>query len=257
MVKIALVVTALTTLGAFGAAVVLSGRGAAETLVQLGAATSTALAWGAGILVAVPASLQALRDDRRSGVRALLIARGASTATYARGRVLGLALVLLGVVGGGTLVSGGSAFLLASRIGVAARALEGLVASLVYAAAFALVVAPMSLAALGARSRATGYARFLVLLLLPELLKPWTSELVPAGWGELLSVPSALSALRASLPPQAFDPARLARAAFVLAGFAALCFAFVLAEIAALDAREGAEGRLDKLDGLGTHELRS
>jgi hypothetical protein len=52
----------------------------------------------------------------------------------------------------------------------------------------------------------------------------------------LLSVPSALAALRAAVLPQAFDVARFARAGFVLAAFSALCFAYVLAEIVQLDA---------------------
>ena len=60
-------------------------------------------------------------------------------------------------------------------------------------------------------------------------------DLPGAGWGELLSVPSALGALRAALPPETFDPGRLARAAFVLAAVAALSFAVVLAEVTALD----------------------
>ena len=257
MVKLALVVMGATVLGAFGAAVALSVRGAAGALVELAAATSSTLAWGAGILVAVPASLHAFRDDRRSGVRALLVARGASAAVYARGRVIGLAIVLFAVVGGGTLVSGGAAVLLASRAGVAAHALEGLVAALVYAAAFAIVVAPMALAALGARSTGRGYARFIVLLVVPELLKPWTSDLVPAGWGELLSVPSALAGLRGALLPQAFDVARGARAGFVLAAFAALCFAFVLAEIAGIDAEADGESPAPNFQGPPQGAVRS
>jgi hypothetical protein len=247
MVKIALVVTVATVLGAFTAAIVLAGRGATTTLSELGAATSTALAWGAGILVAVPASLQAFREDRTNGIRALLRARGASVATYVQGRVLGLALVLFVVVGGGTLAAGGAAVLLASRAGVAARALGELVASVIYAVAFACVVAPMALAALGTRRTVRGYGRFLTILVAPELLKPWTSELVPKGWGELLSVPSALGALRAALVVPGFDFARLARAGFVLAAFAALCFAFVLAEVVALDA----DLELDAVSGDG------
>jgi hypothetical protein len=68
----------------------------------------------------------------------------------------------------------------------------------------------------------------------PVLLEPWTSSLAPSGWGDVLSVPSALAALRASLLSP--DGLKLARAAFVLIAFAAICFAVMLAEIAALDA---------------------
>jgi hypothetical protein len=234
MVKIAAVVTAFVTLVGMGIAVALTGRGSGEALAQVGAASSTLLAWTAGILVAVPASVHAFLDDRKNGIRALLRARGASSTAYAQGRILGLAIVLFVVVGGGTLLSGGAAFLLASRMGVAVHAFGTLVASLVYSAAYALVVAPLALAALGGRFRSGGYLRLVALLVVPELLQPWTSGLVPAGWGGVLSVPSALGALRASLLP-GLDGAMLARSAVVLAGFAALSYAFVLAEIAAMD----------------------
>jgi hypothetical protein len=238
MVKIALVLMAVTTVGAVITAAVLAGRGEGEKLALVGAASSTLLAWGAGVLVAVPASLEAFRDDRKEGIRALLRVRGASRTTYAQGRVLGLALVLFAVVEGGTLASGGAAFLLAARLGTAGRALQGIAASLVYAAAYAVVVAPMSLAALGGRSRAGGFLRFAAVVLVPVFLLPWTSSLVPPGWGEVLSVPSALDALRASLLPPGFDGARLARAGVALAAFAAVCFVLVLAELAAFDAEQ-------------------
>jgi hypothetical protein len=234
MVKLALVLMGVTTVGAVVSAIVLGGRGGGEKLALIGPASSTLLAWGAGVLVAVPASLEAFREDRKGGIRALLRSRGASTRGYAQGRVLGLALVLFAVVGGGTLASGGVAFLLATRVGAGARALEGLVASLVYAAAYAVVVAPMSLATLGARTRPGGFLRFGAVVLVPLLLEPWTSSLAPTGWGDVLSVPSALAALRASLLSP--DGLKLARAAIVLIAFAAICSAVMLAEIAALDA---------------------
>jgi hypothetical protein len=240
--KVGLALMALTVLWAFGTALVLTGRESGTALAEVGAASSTLLAWGAGVLIAVPASMQAFREDRASGMRALLRVRGASTTAYAQGRVLGLAVVLFAVVGGGALLSGGAAFLLASRLGVAAHAIQGLVAALVYAAAYALVVAPMSLAALGARSRPGGFLRFLAIVVGPMFVESWTSALVPAGWGDVLSVPSALGALRASLLPAGFDGARLTRAALVLAAFAAISFVLVLAEIAALDAEQRAEG---------------
>ena len=58
----------------------------------------------------------------------------------------------------------------------------------------------------------------------------------PLGWpaARCGGVPSALAALRASLLSP--DGLKLARAAFVLIAFAAICFAVMLAEIAALDA---------------------
>jgi hypothetical protein len=241
MVKIAAGIQVLTTLGALVVAGVLASRGASESLVSVAPATSTALAWGGGILLAVPASLGAFVGDRASGIRSLLRVHGASPGAYARGRVLGLALVLFLTVGSGTLIAGGAAALLASSAshqGVGPRAAQALVAALVHALAFAAVVAPLSLASLGAHARGGGYARFLALLIVPELLEPWTSHLVPVGWGALLSVPSALSALRSSLLPPGIDAAMLGRSVFVLTVFAATCLAIVGAEIRRIDDAE-------------------
>ncbi len=231
--KLAFALAGLTVVWAVGAAVVLAGRDAGKALADVGAASATLLAWGAGILVAVPASMRALREDRESGVRALLRARGVSATAYATGRVSGLALVLFAVVGGGALVAGGASVLAASRVGVAAAALHGLVVALAYSAAYALVVAPIALAALGARSRPGGFLRFLAVILVPLLLESWAASLAP-DWGHLLSVPTALTALRAAVA-HGLDVAGLARALVVLAAFAAVSFVLVLAEIAALD----------------------
>src|SRR5947199_7910282 len=155
MVKIAFGVAAMTVLGAIAAALALARSAAPRPpLAELASAASSALAWGAGILVAFAAAAQALRRDAQDGVRALVRARGGSIAAYARGRVIGLAIVLAIVVGGGTLVSGAIAVLVAARFGAAASATQGLIASFAYAIAFAIVIAPLSLAALGARNRA-------------------------------------------------------------------------------------------------------
>jgi hypothetical protein len=80
--------------------------------------------------------------------------------------------------------------------------------------------------------------RFSGILVLPMLIQSWTSSLVPAVWEDLLSVPSAMDALRASLLPPGLDGARLARAALALAAFGAVAVVVVLAEIAALDSAQ-------------------
>jgi hypothetical protein len=208
-----------------------------RAVADVPAATSTAMAWGAGVLVAFAAALRAFRLDRTRGVRALFHARGATSADYARGRTLGLALVLLALVGGATLVCGGIALLTAPTPLASARTAAGLGAALVYGGAFAAVIAPLSLAALGGRTRAGGYVGLLVLLVLPELAEPWTSRLVPEAWGDLLSVPSALAGLRSAIAPD-LDVARMARAACVLALFAVLSYALARTEIARVDAED-------------------
>jgi hypothetical protein len=208
-----------------------------RAVADVPAATSTAMAWGAGVLVAFAAALRAFRLDRSRGIRALFVARGVTLADYARGRTLGLALVVLGLVGGATLLCGGIALLTAPTPLASTRTAAGLAASLVYGAAFAVVIAPLSLAALGGRTRAGGYVGLLLLLVVPELAERWTSQLVPEAWADLLSVPSALAALRSAIAPD-LDVPRLARAACVLALFAALCYALARTEIARVDAED-------------------
>jgi hypothetical protein len=234
-VKIAAVIAGATVLGAIATAWGLASRGSVTALAQVPAATSSALAWGAGFLAAVAGSVHAFREDRARGVRALLGSRGASAADYALARVLGLGLVLAAIVGGGTIVGGGAAILATGRVGSAAQAVAWLVASLVFAIGYAAVLAPLALALLGGRSRGGGYLALLTFVVVPELLLSRTSSLVPEGWGDLLSLPSALSALRASIAPD-LDAMKLARAALVVAAFAALAFLFVRAEIARSDA---------------------
>ncbi len=237
LTKIAFGLAGLTLLWGVGAAVVLAGRDAGRPLSAVTSASSTALAWGAGVLVAVTASMRALRDDRARGLRALARSGGVDGVTYAAGRVLGLACVLFVVVGGGALATGLASFALAPGLRTASRAALELVGSFAYALGYALVIAPMAMASLGARSRQGGFLRFWAVLVLPLWLLPWSSGLVPAAWGDLLSVPSALSALRTSLAsPGALDVALAARSILALAAFAALSFGIVLAELKVVDA---------------------
>jgi hypothetical protein len=236
LVKLAMGLGLLVTF--IGVVLALLHVGSAATLVLVPAASSSALAWGAGVPIAFAGSIHAFRQDRARGIRALLHARGARVSDYANGRVLGLALIVFAVVGGGTLVSGGVGMLAASAAGAAGRAVQGLFASLVFALAFAVVVSALALAAMGGRSRAGGYVGLLALLVLPEALERWTSALVPDEWTDLLSVPSALAALRGALAGPEVDAARFARAACVVAASAALCVALVRIEIARFDAED-------------------
>ena len=238
MVRVALGIAAITVLGALVLALKLAVHGEAAPLGELCAMSAAALAWGAGVLIAFAASAQALRRDRTSGVRALLRARGASSVAYIGGRVGGLALLLAIVVGGGTLIVGLAGILLASRIGAAGRVLQATIASLAYSLAFAATLGPLAMAALGARSRAGGYVWLLVLLVLPEMLMPWTGDALPAPWREVASVPTALGAFRGALMPPGIDWGRFVRAAFVLALVAAACVALVRRDMIRVDAED-------------------
>jgi hypothetical protein len=168
-------------------------------------------------MLAFGAALRALRRDREQGILALVRARGASLEAYVRGRVGGLVLVLAATVGGATLV----AALAATSVGTASpgeqvRAGAG---ALAYALAFSATMGPIAMASLGARTRAGGYLTLLTVLVVPELLSPWTSALLPSDWRELTSIPAALDAVRAGVMGPIGAGVRAARA---LAGLGAV-----------------------------------
>lgn len=223
---------ALTTVGMIVAAFVLARHGG-RALAQLPSVASSALAWGAGILLAFSSAAHALRRDREQGIRALVRARGGSASSYLWGRVAGLFLVLALVVVGGTLLTGVAATALASK-GAVLRVARGSAASTLYALSFSVIVAPVALAALGARSRAGGYVALVMMLVVPELFAGWTEELLPRGWEELTSIPAILTAVRGSLV--ALDGARLARALFAVVVVAAIATAIVRQQMARVDA---------------------
>jgi hypothetical protein len=206
----------LTLLGAVVATLTVAHRGPSAPLTTLPNLASGALAWGAGVLLAFAAAARALERDASEGIRALLLARGGSLRAYTNARVGGLALVLAVALGGGTAAAGLVATLAASRLGLAAATFQATLASTVYAVVFGVTLAPIALAALGARSRSGGYGWLLVVLVLPEMFARWTARALPDAWRELVSVPSALGALRASLMPPGVDVARFARASLVL-----------------------------------------
>lgn len=234
---IALGIAALSTI--FSLALVPAARRAGgAALERLPCATSSLLAWGAGVALAFAAAMQALRRDRDDGVRALVHARGHGAMAYLGARVGGLAVLLGAVVGGGTFLVGVLSTL-ASRGAVhAALTLQGTLAGCVYSASFAIVVAPVAFAALGARSRAGGYLWLLTVLVLPEALSGLTGRLMPDGWTELVSIPGALAELRAAIAPPGFDLPRGLRAlAVVLAITVAAVFA-ARAQLARAEAPE-------------------
>jgi len=220
-------VAVLCAVGAVAAAAVVASEGgtAAAPLVLV---ASSAIAWSAGVLLAFGAALRAIGRDRDEGVLALVAARGGSVASYVRGRVGGLVAVLAAGVGGPTLVAALAAVSVGHPAGPVARA--GL-ASLVYALAFAATVGPVAMAALGARTRAGGYFTLLAVLVVPELLAPWTSAALPRGWTELTSIPAALAAVRAGVLAPVTNGAPAARAVAGLAAVVAIALLVVAARV--------------------------
>ena len=187
-------------------------------LHNVAAATARVLGWGAGVLAAFAAAARALDRDRDDGYFALLESRGAHLGAYLWARIGGLALLLLVVVAGGTLITG-------------LAALRGTAAGVAYAVAFSVTVAPLAMAALGARSRTGGYGVLFLVLVVPELMASVTSELVPEPWGDVVSIPAALDSLREGLNAP-LDPARCARAVFALAGVIVLATLVVRSQAA-------------------------
>jgi len=214
-VSVALAVVTSVALGAQAFALARAAR--VSALSHLPAASAGLLVWGAGVLLAFAAASHALRRDRDDGIAHLFETRGAG-ALYLRTRVLGLAVLLFFVLGGGVLIIGVASMAAAQRYEVAGLAFASTCGSMLYALASSVTVAVVAFAALGGRTRGGGYLRLLVALSLPELLGYFLSGSISESWVELLSIPSALAALRLALAPGELDLPRFARAFAVLAG---------------------------------------
>ena len=229
------VLAVLGTAAAIVASLAVARHGGRDA-ARVPALASEGIAWSAGVTLAFGAALRAIHRDREEGILALARARGASAVAYVRGRVGGLVVVLAAVVGGATLVAGLAATSTESASIAVARSSA---AALAYAIAFAATLGPVAMASLGARSRAAGYFTLLAVLVLPEVLSPWTSALLPHGWHELTSIPAALDAVRACA---AFLPASgvpCLRALAGLAGVVALSLVVVGARLARTEAEQG------------------
>jgi hypothetical protein len=194
LVRASLAMAALGALGAIAAALATRGTPALSSVPGL---ASLAFAWGAGTTLAFGCALRAIRHDREHGILALARARGVGPGAYSSGRVAGLVVVLLLAVGGGTLVAGLAAT--AAAGGAAPAVGRASVAALAYSLAFALTMGPVAMAALGGRTRGGAYLALLTVLVLPEVLAPWTQRLLPDGWHEVTSIPAALEAVRAGV----------------------------------------------------------
>jgi hypothetical protein len=214
---LSLAIAALTVLGLIVLALALGKRSGTAPLHAVPLIASSALAWGAGFLHAFGVAAHALRRDRADGIRHLLIARTTTLRGYVLARVGGLAALLAIVVGGGTLLCGLVAILLAARVGAVPKTIHATLAALVFSLAFSAVVAPVAFAALGARTRMGGYVFLLGVFLLPELVASLLSGVLPESITEVLAIPSALAALRSSLAPGSVDPLRFVRAVVSLA----------------------------------------
>jgi hypothetical protein len=240
MPVVSMIVCAVTVVLASVVAIVFASRGKHALLADVPILASSALAWGGGFLLAFAASAHALRRDRETGIRDLLAARTTSLRGYLVARVGGLAALLAMLLGGGTLACGLVAALAATKLGAVPATLQATVAGVVFSVAFAAVIAPVAFAALGARSRIGGYLFLLGIVVVPDLVAGMLSGVVSESVTEVLSIPSALGALRGALAPDALDVVRAVRALVALAVFAAVALAVVRHDAVRLERPEPA-----------------
>lgn len=214
----AIVICAVTSVVA---AVVLVSRGAPSSAHQVPLIASSALAWGGGFLLAFASAVHALRRDRTEGVRALFVARTTSLRGYLFARVGGLGLLVAASVAGGTLLVGLVGLAVVVRADGALRMVHATLAGVAFSIAFSAVIAPIAFAALGARSRIGGYLFLIGVVSLPEAIVTLMGSSLPASMADVLSIPSALSALRSGLAPGQVDLWRATRAVAALSLFVA------------------------------------
>jgi hypothetical protein len=198
---------------------VLARRGPDAPAYDVPLVASGALAWGGGFLLAFASAAHALRRDRADGIRDLLMARTTTLRGYLFARIGGLAMLIAICVAGGTLFCGLVGAAGAARAASLPRMLQATGAGVVFSIAFSTIVAPVAFAALGARSRLGGYLFLIGVVMVPELIVGMLGSLVPESIADVLSIPSALAALRTSLAPGTVDLARTMRAAVALALF--------------------------------------
>jgi hypothetical protein len=236
MAVVSLAIMALTAIAMSVIGVVVARHDGVETpLAHIPSLASSALAWGGGFLLAFSASANALRRDRAEGVRHLFVTRTTSIRGYVLARVGGLFALLAAATGGGTLLVSTVALAAAPHPYVTLRTIQSVGASLVYAIAFAAVIAPVALAALGARSRPSGYVFLLLVLVVPEIMMSRLTGPLPSEVTELCALPSALAALRGALLPQSLDLFRFVRALVALVVFVVGATMLVRRDVLVLD----------------------
>jgi hypothetical protein len=195
----AIAISVFTALGACLLAVWFAFRDGDAPVRSVPVLASGAIAWGGAFLHAVVASMNGLRRDRTEGVTLLFLLRTTSLRDYTIARLFGLAGVLALEVAGGTLVVSLVSVLAAARVTAVAFVLPSAAGSIVFGLAFALVIAPVAFATLGARGRGTGYLALLFVLVVPELVAPQLRSVLSEDVAELCAIPSALDALRSSI----------------------------------------------------------
>ena len=224
---VSIAVSVFTVLVLCVIAIAFARRGGDAPVESMPTLASSALAWGGGFLHAVAVSAGALRRDRAEGIRHLFVSRTTTVHGYLLARVGGLVAVLAIVVGGGTLLVSLAALAGALQLRTVALTAQSTLGAVVYAFAFAAVVAPVAFAALGSRTRLSGYFALLFVLVVPEILSNALTGPLPTEVTELFAIPSALAALRSSLGPGSVDVLRFLRALVAVAIFGGVATFFI------------------------------
>lgn len=238
LAAIAIGVGVVTVLVACIVAASVARRGGDAPVHTVPIVASSALAWGAGFLLAFGSAAHALRRDRAEGVQHLLVARTTSLRAYVLARIGGLAAVIAAIVAGGTLVTGLVAAIASVRVAAVPRTLQATLAALAFSLAFSLVLAPLAFAALGARSRAGGYFFMLLVVVVPEMFAGMLGKVLPESITEVIAIPSALAALRSALAPGSADGWQALRALVSLALWVLFASSLVRRTVVGLDRGE-------------------
>jgi hypothetical protein len=233
-----IVICITTTIALALVTVLLSSRGPQSPAHEVPLLASSALAWGGGFLLAFAAAAHALRRDRADGIRELFVSRTGSLRGYLFARVGGLAALMAICVAGGTLLCGVVGIAGASRAVSVPRMIQATGAGIVFSIAFSAVIAPIAFAALGARSRIGGYLFLLAVVTLPEVVVTTMGSALPSVIADVLSIPSALAALRTALAPGSLDLARAVRAIVALSLFVAFAMFLVRRDAILVDQPE-------------------
>ena len=116
--------------------------------------------------------------------------------------------------------------------------LQATIAGLVFSVAFSAVVAPVAFAALGARSRLGGYLFLIAVVTIPEAIVSMMGASLPASVADVLSIPSALGALRTAFAPGTVDLWRAMRAIVALSLVVAIAMFLVRRDAVLVDSPE-------------------
>lgn len=227
--KISVVLALIITLFMLGIALTSARR--PVDLSHVAPATASILAWGAGVLIAFAGAVRMFERDRTDGIRVLLDARGRGVMSYVVARAGGLALLLFVPVALGSTLTGLAAAAAATEWSRTVEALQGTIAALAYSVAFAAILAPVAIAALGARSRAGGYGLLFLVLVFPAALSGVTAKIVPEPWGGLVSIPGVVDGVRDGLMPP-IDPLQTLRALLVLLILGGIAVAVIRGQLA-------------------------